>query len=72
MTREEHLAWAKQRALEYVDNGDLPTAVSSMVSDLGQHPETATPALAMLSLDGMLAAAHGDAAGVRRWIEGFN
>ena len=33
-TREQHIAWAKERALEYVDAGDLANAVASMGSDL--------------------------------------
>lgn len=40
MTRDEHLAWAKRRALEYVDAGMLVQAVTSMGSDLNGHPET--------------------------------
>lgn len=40
MTRAEHIAWCKQRALEYVDNGDLQNAYASMHSDLQKHPET--------------------------------
>jgi hypothetical protein len=39
-TRAEHLAWCKQRALAYVDSGDLMEAFVSMISDLGKHPET--------------------------------
>lgn len=41
MTRDEHLAWTKGRALEYVSDGDCTSAVTSLVSDLGKHPETA-------------------------------
>ena len=40
MTRDEHLAWCKARALEYLDAGDLVNAVASMASDLTKHPET--------------------------------
>ena len=40
MTRTEHLAWCKERALEYVDNNDLKQAFNSIMSDLGKHPET--------------------------------
>ncbi len=40
-TRQEHLKWCKQRALEYVDMGNLGQAWASMCSDLGEHPETA-------------------------------
>jgi hypothetical protein len=37
MTRAEHLAWAKERALEYLP--DVPQAVASFSSDLGKHDE---------------------------------
>jgi hypothetical protein len=40
MTRDEHLAWAKKRALEYLDAGDPSQAFTSMLSDLGKHPDT--------------------------------
>jgi len=70
MDRKEHLAWCKQRALEYVEQGDLPQAVASMTSDLTQHRETAQSA--DLSIMGMMEAMHGNTAGLRRWIEGFN
>jgi hypothetical protein len=31
LTRDEHLAWCKRRALEYVGAGDLTHAVASMI-----------------------------------------
>ena len=66
MTRDEHLAWCKQRALEYLDRGELENAVASMASDLGKHPELQREPL-------LLGAMHaaGDHDGVRRWITGF-
>jgi len=70
MSREEHLAWCKERALEYVTAGELADAVASMGSDLGKHPETqADPYLMMI---GMRHVIDGDYAAVRRWIEGFH
>ena len=39
-TREEHLAWCKQRALKYVEIGELDNAFASMASDLNKHKET--------------------------------
>jgi len=71
MTRAEHLAWAKKRALEYVELGDLPNAVVSMVSDLGKHPGFQNPGTRMACSLGLLEIAHGPEA-VRHWIEGFN
>ena len=69
MTREEHLAWCKERALEYVDRGDLNSAVVSMGSDLDKHPELGCSSY-LLMLGGMYATDH-DAVSVKRWIEGF-
>jgi hypothetical protein len=40
MTRDEHLAWCKQRARDYLDNGDLQNAMRSVMSDLGKHDDT--------------------------------
>ena len=69
-TRTEHLQWCKQRALEYLPN-DPDQAVTSMISDMGKHEETATPALPTLTMLGMMEIARGSEA-VKRWIEGFN
>jgi hypothetical protein len=69
MARDEHLAWCKKRALEYVDRGELVDAVASMGSDLRKHPELgANDFLLML---GMKHVMDHDADAVRRWIEGF-
>ena len=72
MTREEHLAWCKQRALEYLDAGDIKNAVTSMLSDLGKHPETAIPSGSVLNTLGMQAIMNHDDAAARRFIVGFN
>ena len=40
MDRAEHLQWCKDRALGYVDQGDLEQAFASFISDVGKHPET--------------------------------
>lgn len=70
-TRAEHLAWAKERALEYADQGDVANAVASLGSDLNKHPETknhsAMTLMMMLAING-----HLDASGeLRKFIEGF-
>lgn len=70
MSRAEHLAWAKQRALEYVDAGDLKNAVASMGSDLGKHPDLASSAT-FVAATGIFEIQRGPEA-VRHWIEGFN
>jgi len=40
MEREDHIKWCKERALEYVETGELTQAFNSIVSDLQKHPET--------------------------------
>lgn len=69
MTRDEHLAWCKKRALEYLDQGDVVNAIASMGSDLEKHPEL-KPNLNLLMV-GMMYARDCDREGARRWIEGF-
>lgn len=71
MTREEHLDWCKRRARQYLDNGDVPNAITSMLSDITKHPETEAVAKAMSGL-GMLYAMNRDEVGARRFIDGFN
>lgn len=72
-SRSAHMAWCKQRALEYVERGDLWGGVESMLSDLRKEPSTAIEPLAAgllaLTIHGRVTA--GDTAAVRHWIEGF-
>ena len=73
MTRDERVQWCKNRALKYVDSGDLLGAVTSMASDMDQHPDTKTgPAIAMLAMLAAQQAMAGDRNGVVRFINGFN
>lgn len=75
MTRAEHVQWCKDRAMEYVNQGDLLNGVTSMMSDMTKHPETkeaATGGLAMLGMLAMQQAQSGDRDGVVRYITGFN
>ena len=75
MTREEHMQWCKDRAMEYVERGDLVNAVASMMSDLSKHDETrdsGTGAMRMLGLMAATQAQNSDRAAVERYIKGFN
>lgn len=71
MNRNEHLAWCKKRALEYVDQNDCQGAVTSMISDLRKHDGFTGHTYSMLGFLGMMEIERGSPA-VRRWIEGFN
>lgn len=70
MTREEHLEWCKQRAREYLDQGDVHNAITSMMSDLTKHEGT-RPLNTSLAGLAMLYIKEHDLAGARRFIEGF-
>lgn len=74
MTRQEHMQWCKDRALEYVNAGDNDQALASMLSDLGKHPETKSslaslgPLAMMLRISGQLSTRQQ----MKEFIEGFN
>ncbi len=69
-TRQEHLEFCKERALEYLDRGDIANAITSMLSDLNKHEETRSSGKTMASL-GMLYVMNHDSLNARRFIEGF-
>lgn len=68
----EHLAWCKQRALEYCDAGDVDQAFASMASDLGKHPETEGHMGIQLGMMQLMGGMLSSPAQMRRFIEGFN
>ena len=69
MTRDEHMKWAKERALEYLP-ANPQEAVTSMMSDLDKHDETRNILRGPLAMIGLLSMDSPDEA--RRYIEGFN
>ncbi len=71
-TRAAHLQWCKDRALEYVDRGDLHNAFSSMGSDLNKHDETHEHPGMQLGMGLLLIGRLETAAEMRKFIEGFN
>jgi hypothetical protein len=71
-TRAEHLAWCKQRALEYVERGDTVEALTSMGSDLDKHPETAGHPGTMIGMKLLMIGALATREQMRHFIEGFN
>lgn len=71
MTAAEHFAWAKARAIEYVNAGDGITAMASFVSDLSKHEGTA--GILHQDLQNLFAGEVliAGAEGARRFIEGL-
>jgi hypothetical protein len=73
-TREEHLAWCKQRALEYIDRGQVNEGLTSMMSDMRKHPETESKsgALDQLTVGLMMIGALSTPDQARKHINGYN
>lgn len=69
-TGSEHVTWAKDRAMEYVDAGDPVNALASLFSDLRKHPDTVDHAAIELGGMLMLAGHLSTLTEVREWIEG--
>jgi hypothetical protein len=69
MNRAEHLAWCKERAIEYADRGEPSNALTSFISDVHKHPDTA--ALAPFAMFIGLLYTDGDGATMRTFIEDF-
>lgn len=69
MARDEHLAWCKERALQYLPRNPAD-AMTSMMSDLQKHPELKDHI--GLAIAPMFYGGHNDPEQVRRWIVGFN
>lgn len=72
MNREEHLQWAKNRALEYVRAGDVNQAFVSMASDLRKHPELETHAGLTLGMMMLMSNHLNTPQEMKKFIEGFN
>ena len=71
MNRQEHMNWAKQRAMEYLDKSSeyysISNAVASIISDLGKHEETKKS----VKMAGMLIFTVTNHASAIKYIEGF-
>ena len=70
--RDEHLAWCKERALEYADRGDMANAIASMGSDLNKHPDTEGHTGMELMMMMAMAGQFDRPGELRKFIEGFN
>lgn len=71
-SRSEHLQSCKDRALEYVDRGDIQQAFTSMGSDLNKHDETRDHPGIQIGVGLMLIGQLGTQDEMRKFINGFN
>lgn len=72
VSRETHLNWCKQRALEYIEAGDIRNGLLSMFSDLEKHPETKGHGAISLGLMLMMTGSLSTKEEAKSFIEGFN
>jgi hypothetical protein len=72
MNRAEHLQWCKDRALKYVDMGDYPQALISMVADLQSHTEIEGHAGLELGTALMMTGNLNTPEKMRKFINGFH
>jgi hypothetical protein len=69
-TYDEHIEWCKVHARQYLREGDVTNAITSMLSDLSKHPETKGIAEKMTML-AMFYMVNHDLQGARDFVEGF-
>ena len=69
MPRDKYVERCKQRALDYLDRGDLRNAVDSFVSNMNARPDCELPQY--LAALGVLLLMRNDALGWRTLIEGL-
>ena len=71
VTREEHLAWCKRRALEYIDRGQINEGITSMMSDMRKHEETAGSGLEQLAMMMLMSGNLNSVHEARKFINGY-
>lgn len=68
ITREAHMTWCKERAMEYAVRGDKSGCTMSFLSDIGKHPDTAD----LGSVVAMTILVAGDSPNALiHWVEGW-
>lgn len=73
MTREEHIKWCKQRAIEEMDYSGKPSqGIISMMSDLRKHPETNNEVLKSLCMMTLMTNPNMTRQEAVNFINGFN
>lgn len=72
MNRNEHVAWCKKRAHEYLERGDLMQAFTSMGSDLDKHPETKDHPGVKIGMGLLMIGSLSTGPEMRHFIDGFH
>ncbi len=72
MDKQEHLSWAKGRAMEYIEKGDTTNTYTSLAADLGKHPDLEGHSAIMLGMRLMLIGKLSSTDEMRKFIQGIN
>ncbi|HWY33598.1 MAG TPA: hypothetical protein VNX68_03060 [Nitrosopumilaceae archaeon] len=79
MTREDHIKWCKERAIQEYDYyaktepfAALRNGIVSIMSDINKHPETKSDVLQMLCTMQLLTKPHMTRQEFINFIKGFN
>lgn len=72
ISREEHVQWCKDRAMEYIKKGDINQGLTSMFSDLKKHEKTREHPAIQIGLGLMMIGNLGTASEAEKFIQGFN
>lgn len=71
MNGREHLQWCVERAMEYANRGDMPTAWASFASDVTKHERTEWIAGHTLFGMAMFSGLYDDPKGFRDFVSGW-
>jgi len=69
--RLAHLAWCKARALDYLDVGDIRSAITTILLDLTKNDETRALCTHPVAREGMRICLGGDLHAARAFVLGF-
>jgi len=72
MTRAEHLQWCKDRAIEYIQGGDISQGITSMMSDMRKHQETTSESCMTLCMMMLKSGQLTTQQEAEKFINGFN
>lgn len=71
-TREDHLQWCRDRAMNILAGGDVTGALASMLSDIKKHEETKNHPTIQLGIMLMMTGNLSSKKQAKDLIEGFN
>jgi len=72
MSKPDHMAWCKSRALDILRSGDIPGAYASMVQDLRSDPSTEQHPAIMLGMQLMMGGHLDTQDKMEKFINDFN